>query len=180
MKLIETPVFWLTGMSGAGKSTLARDVQLELHKIGFTSEVVDGDQLRLRDPSQVGFDNESIKLNGKRVISEVEKIRNEVDVIFVTVITPFQETRLEARARLGPRCRFIWIDCPLSILTKRDTKGLYLKQLNGDIDNLIGVSPGSPFEIPVDADLRISTDKPVNESAEELCQYVTRRINFRC
>jgi len=49
-------------------------------------------------------------------------------------------------------------------LVRRDTKGLYKKALNGDLENLIGFDPDSPNQISKNPDLTINTD---NENTDQ-------------
>ena len=39
-------LIWFTGLSGSGKSTLANMVEIELHKQGFSTYILDGDNIR--------------------------------------------------------------------------------------------------------------------------------------
>ena len=48
-------VLWFTGLSGAGKSTLAYSVEDALHKKGFRTYVLDGDNIRHGVSCNLGF-----------------------------------------------------------------------------------------------------------------------------
>ena len=39
-------LLWFTGLSGSGKSTLANLVEIELHKKGLSTYILDGDNVR--------------------------------------------------------------------------------------------------------------------------------------
>ena len=39
-------LIWFTGLSGSGKSTLANLVEMELHKKGLSTYILDGDNVR--------------------------------------------------------------------------------------------------------------------------------------
>ena len=39
-------LLWFTGLSGSGKSTLANLVEMELHKKGLSTYILDGDNMR--------------------------------------------------------------------------------------------------------------------------------------
>jgi len=49
----------------------------------------------------------------------------------------------------------IHISTPLAECERRDRKGLYAKARRGEIPEFTGIS--SPYEVPVDADLRLDT-----------------------
>ncbi len=42
----KSSILWFTGLSGAGKSTLAHAVESELYKLGASTFVLDGDNVR--------------------------------------------------------------------------------------------------------------------------------------
>jgi adenylylsulfate kinase-like enzyme len=48
-------VIWFTGFSGVGKSTLAHEVEERLHRIGCSTFVFDGDNVRHGLCSDLGF-----------------------------------------------------------------------------------------------------------------------------
>lgn len=49
------------------------------------------------------------------------------------------------------------MSAPLSVLRERDVKRLYAREQRGELDNLIGVSPNSPYEVPRSPDLHIDS-----------------------
>ena len=51
-------IIWFTGLSGAGKSTLANALELELHKEGKHTFLLDGDIVRQGLNQDLGFSNE--------------------------------------------------------------------------------------------------------------------------
>ena len=63
----------------------------------------------------------------------------------------------------------------LGTLHERDTKGLYKKMRDGEIDNLIGVSKTSKYESPVNPDLQIDTvNLSVDESVDQFMNFVIK------
>ena len=57
----------------------------------------------------------------------------------------------------------------------RDTKGLYKKALAGELKNLIGVDPASPYEEPQKPDIIVDTScESVRESSEKLMKFITQ------
>ncbi len=48
-------VIWFTGLSGAGKTTIAQQVEKELNKLGFLTQILDGDNIRSGINNNLGF-----------------------------------------------------------------------------------------------------------------------------
>ena len=151
-------VVWFTGLSGAGKSTLANELARKLTEGGATVSIQDGDVTRAADDKPLGFSSQAITRNGRRMIEMCEAALEAHDFVLVTLITPFETVREEARRRFRPRYREIFVSTSVEACRKRDTKGLYAKEAKGELDNLIGVSLGSPFELPVEPDLVLDTE----------------------
>lgn len=173
-------VVWLTGLSGSGKSTLAEAMLIELIKGGSTATLIDGDRVRDSRKKKLGFSRNDIERNGFYVIELCEKERMINDYVIVAVITPFEVVRTEARARLEPSYFEIFVSTSLDICKNRDTKGLYRKAELGEIENLIGVSPNVPFEVPSSPDISIDTnEKTIEEGARILLLRIDEWLDDR-
>ena len=59
---------------------------------------------------------------------------------------------------------------------KHADKGLYAKEAKGELDNLIGVSIGSPFELPRQPDLVLDTE---GKSVEECVSLILSKLSER-
>ena len=151
-------VLWLTGLSGSGKSTIARELEVYLtqkHKLAY---VLDGDNIRHGLNKDLGFSPEDREENIRR-IAEVSRLFQDMGAIVITAfISPYQKDRDVARSLL-PEGHFleIFVDAPLFICEKRDTKGLYKKARAGEIPEFTGIS--APYEKPAKPELIIETDK---------------------
>ncbi|MBJ7608245.1 MAG: adenylyl-sulfate kinase [Candidatus Dormibacteraeota bacterium] len=156
---------WLTGLSGAGKSTIANGLSSELRERGHPVEVLDGDVVRTNLSRGLGFSKEDRDTNIRRIGFVAELLTRNGVVVIVAAISPYRDVRDEVRERVG---RFIevFVDCPIAVLTERDSKGLYRKALAGELDNFTGVS--DPYEEPAHADVVVDT------SSETAAQSVTR------
>jgi adenylylsulfate kinase len=156
-------IIWFTGLSGSGKSTLAHSVEEELHKQGYRTFVLDGDNIRHGLSSNLSFSNDDRKENIRR-IGEVSKLMMEAGIIAMTAfISPFKEDRNLVRQLLA-QDDFIEIYCKASLNTceSRDVKGLYKRARAGEIKNYTGID--STYEMPDNPELVIDTDR---ESLEE-------------
>ncbi len=171
-------VLWFTGMSGAGKTTIAENISAQLRENNLNPLILDGDAIRGSLHKHLSFSKEDIMENN-RLISElcVEKM-SDYDVIIVPIISPYKISRKKARETIGSNFFEIYIETPLDILIKRDSKGLYQKSLEGKIDNLIGFSKKNVYEKPENPDLIINThDETVEDSVRKLMNHIKQWAN---
>ena len=169
-------VFWFSGLSGVGKTTVANLVSEQLSAQGFNVSILDGDDVRNRLHKHLGFSESEIKKNNKLIVGLCERERKSVDIVLVPIISPYAESRAGARLQLSPGFFEIHLFADISILENRDTKGLYVKARNGEIDNLIGYSPNSPYEPPETPDLMIDTGiVSINEACNILTSFILDR-----
>ncbi len=149
-------VLWMYGLSGAGKSTIAAKVERELHESGRFVVILDGDNFRHGLNSDLGFSDEDRCENVRR-ISEVAKMFAAQGVItIVSVITPKQGLRQQAREIIGDAFHEIFIKASYETCAQRDPKGLYAKVAAGEIKQFTGKDSG--FEEPTDPELVIDTE----------------------
>ena len=149
-------ILWFTGLSGSGKSTLANAVNTVLHKSGYSTYVLDGDNIRHGLCKDLGFSDHDREENIRR-IGEVSKLFLDAGIIVLTAfVSPFRNDRNNARALVGKN-DFIEIYCSadLRICEARDPKGLYAKAREGIIKDFTGIS--SPYEEPKSPELLIDT-----------------------
>jgi adenylylsulfate kinase len=149
---------WLTGLSGAGKSTLANALEVQLHRQGLHTSLLDGDNLRQGLCRGLGMDAESRKENIRR-IAEVARLMFDAGlVVIVAAISPFRADRNAAR-QLFPEGGFveIYVSTPFETCAQRDPKGLYREALAGRIKHFTGVD--SPYEAPIAPDCEIDTSE---------------------
>lgn len=164
-------------MSGAGKSTLADAARARLEDAGYFVIMLDGDAVRQTTSQDLGFSAEDIIENNARIVNACASKRSEADAILVPVIAPFESARASARSVLSPGYAEIYVSAPLSVLRERDVKGLYARERKGEIDNLIGVSPNAPYEVPRSPDLHIDTASETPEtSIDRLVRFIDTRL----
>lgn len=149
-------VVWLTGLSGAGKSTIANQVELELHRFGVHTTLLDGDNIRRGLSRDLGFSEDDRVENIRRVAEVARLMADSGLVVIVAFISPFRADRRMAREVAGEgRFCEVFVDTPLHVAEARDPKGLYRKARQGELVNFTGVD--SPYERPESAELRIDT-----------------------
>src|SRR4051812_21517126 len=147
---------WLTGLSGAGKSTIAGALKQQLDLLGCEAVVFDGDAVRSRLAAPLGYGREDRNANVRRVAVEAAEVVKAGQVAICALMSPFAESRREARDLIGPeRFVLVHVSTPLGVCEGRDTKGLYARARRGEIHHVIGVDEA--YEIPADADLHLDT-----------------------
>lgn len=149
-------VIWLTGLSGAGKSTIARNLELILFQSGIRALILDGDNTRQSINRDLDFSPEGRRENIRRV-AEIARLLNDAGVVVITAfISPFVSDREMAKSIIGKDCFVeVFVDTPLKVCIERDTKGLYQKALNGELNDFTGIN--SPYEPPVQPSLTVQT-----------------------
>ena len=171
-------VFWLTGMSGSGKSTLAIQAERRLHDSGRLVKLLDGDNIRNRINSDLGFSLEARKENIRRV-AEIARLFRETGIITLcTFICPTDEARAVAKELIGAEhYREIYVEASLEVCESRDPKGLYKKARAGEIKDFTGIH--SPYEIPKTPDLVVPTGELSIEAAvDKLLTYISEETKL--
>lgn len=165
-------VLWFTGLSGSGKSTIANALEKALHKRGFRTYILDGDNVRHGLNSDLGF-TDADRVENIRRIGEVAKLMVDAGIIVLTAfISPFIVERTMVR-ELFEDGEFteIFVDTPLTIAEERDPKGLYQKARRGEIPNFTGID--SPYEAPLEPELSIKTSKQsVDQAVDEILKFL--------
>lgn len=148
-------VIWLTGLSGSGKSTIASLLEYNLHKKGFRTYLLDGDNIRHGLNIDLGFSKDDRDENIRR-IAEVAALFEDAGIITIaSFISPYRRMREFAQSR-SERFFEVFIDADIEICRQRDVKGLYRKAEEGGIENFTGIN--DPYEMPENPRLHIRTD----------------------
>ena len=86
-------VLWFTGLSGSGKSTVAGALEEALHKLGVSTYLLDGDNVRHGLCSDLGFSDADRKENIRRV-GEVTNLMVDAGLVVLTAfISPHRAER---------------------------------------------------------------------------------------
>ena len=172
-------IILLCGLSGAGKTTLAYSVKNKLDELGKDTEILDGDEYRKMLFKELGYSQQDRMENIRRLGFIAGKLSKHGIITIISAINPYQEMRDEL-VTAYPDVRTVFIDCPIDILTQRDTKGLYARALLPDnhpnkLHNLTGVN--DRFDAVLKPDLHILTGiQTLTESTELLFNLITGQL----
>ena len=150
---------WFTGLSGSGKSTIAHLVGPELERRGLIVEYLDGDTVRTRLSKGLGFSKEDRDTNIERIGWVASRLTRQGGAVIAAAISPYEETRLKARAMVEEWGAFVEVHVKASVdeCARRDVKGLYEKAFKGEIKGFTGVD--DPYEAPTNPELVIDTEQ---------------------
>jgi adenylylsulfate kinase len=161
---------WLTGLPSSGKSTTAFTLEHKLIHRGFSSYVLDGDNIRHGLNKNLGFSADDREENIRR-IGEVAKLFADAGLITVTsFISPYRKDRDQARKiheDSGLKFIEVFIDTPIDLCEQRDPKGLYQKARRGELKGFTGVD--DPYEPPLRPELVL---KSQNATPTELADLI--------
>jgi adenylylsulfate kinase len=175
-------VIWLYGLSGSGKSTLAIALERRLHAEGFTTHLLDGDNVRTGLNRDLGFTDADRSENIRR-IAEVAKLFVQAGVVVIAAfITPQRAHRQLARTIIGADdFSEVCVAASFETCAKRDPKGLYAKASAGGVKQFTGKD--SSFEPPTAEDIEALTiNTEAGTAADSLAQLhaaVLPRITFQ-
>jgi sulfate adenylyltransferase len=133
-----------------------------------TVTVLDGDIVRKKLSSELGFSRAHRDLNIHRIGFVASEITRHGGIAICAPIAPYDAARREVRAMIEPHGGFLLVHLAtaLEVCEQRDRKGLYAKARAGLVKDLTGVS--DPYETPTDAEVTIDTAVIEPEQTAEL------------
>ncbi len=165
-------LFWLTGLSGAGKTTIGRELYAALKAEKPNVVMLDGDELRRVFAVSGSYSpEERLRLAMKYARLCHYLVDQGIDVVCAT-ISLFHE--VQAWNRDNVRDYFeVYVRAPMAVLTARDSKRLYQKNRDGELNNLMGVDLA--YQAPKRPDLILDNDgsRSPSEQADRILE--TRR-----
>lgn len=167
---------WLTGLSGSGKTTTADELVDRIAVTGRPVTVLDGDVVRSHLSRGLGFSREDRDENVRRVAFVAAEIVRHGGLVICALVSPFRAAREDARAMVeatgGPGSFVeIFVDTPLSVVVKRDVKGLYAGAQRGEVPQMTGVA--DPYEPPLRPDLHLqTTGVSVTHNVDQIVAYL--------
>lgn len=147
-------VVWFTGLSGSGKSSTADFLEQVLFGLGYTTYLLDGDNIRHGLSRDLGFTDRDRVENMRRIGEVVKLMIDGGGIVIAAFISPFRQERQMVRELLEPgEFVEIYVKTPLAVCERRDAKGLYARAREGKLQNFTGID--SPYEAPANADVEL-------------------------
>ena len=169
-------LLWFTGLSGSGKSTLANLVEIELHKKGLSTYILDGDNVRQGINKDLSFTPQDRSENIRR-IAEISNLMLDAGVVTLAAfVSPYIKDREAVKQIVGPdNVIEIYVNTSLAACERRDVKGLYKKARAGEIKNMTGIS--APYQAPTHPNIEVVTDgKTIQESVAIIMQFLNKKF----
>ena len=171
-------ILWFTGLSGSGKTTVAERVSTRIQEKDISVQIIDGDKVRKARHQHLGFSEKDIKTNNSLIANLCNEERKNRDLVIVPIISPYRQSRRDARLKLHPGFYEIYFSASLDYVSQRDVKGLYAKSAAGSINNMIGVSTTNPYQPPESPDFIINTEKEnIQQSVENLLRFSMKHLS---
>ncbi len=170
-------LIWFTGLSGSGKSTFANLLEIELHKRGLSTYILDGDNIRLGINKDLSFNHKDRAENIRR-IAEISNLMIDAGVITLAAfVSPYIKDRKKVKQIVGAENFIeIFVNTPIEECERRDVKGLYKKARAGKIKNMTGIS--APYESPENPDLEVFTERQsIEENLEVIINFINKKLN---
>ena len=170
-------LLWFTGLSGSGKSTLANLVEIELHKKGVSTYILDGDNIRQGINKDLSFTPGDRSENIRR-IAEISNLMLDAGVVTLAAfVSPYLKDREAVKQVVGiDNVIEIYVNTSLEVCEQRDVKGLYKKARAGEIKNMTGVS--APYQPPITPDIEIITNgQTTQQSVAAIMQFLNTKFN---
>ncbi|WP_179317374.1 adenylyl-sulfate kinase [Winogradskyella undariae] len=171
-------LLWFTGLSGSGKSTIANLVEVELNKLGVSTYVLDGDNIRNGINKDLSFAPEDRTENIRRIAEVGNLMVNAGVVTLAAFVSPYIKDRANIKTIVGAENFIeIYVNTSLEECERRDVKGLYKKARAGEIQNMTGIS--APYEAPMHPDIEIITDhQPIEASVKSILDVIIEKLKI--
>ena len=133
-------------------------LERKLFDAGRQVFVLDGDIIRTGLCQDLGFSSKDRTENIRRIGEVARIMANSGLCVIVAFISPFRVDRDRVRDAMLEGCFVeVYVNAPLEVCEKRDTKGLYARAIRGEIADFTGIS--SPYEPPVSPEVELNTDR---------------------
>ena len=150
-------LMWFTGLSGSGKSTIANALEHKLHKMGYKTYALDGDNIRKGINKGLTFSPEDRAENIRRIAEVANLLVDAGIIVLAAFVSPYKKDRENIRNIVGnDNFVEIFVNTSLEECERRDVKGLYKKARAGEIKDFTGIN--APYEAPDSPDIEIITD----------------------
>jgi len=153
---------WITGLPASGKSTIVSALKPQLEGLGLTVEVLESDEVRrVITPIPTYSESERDLFYRSLAFTGQKLVAYGVTVVFDA--TASRRVYRDFAKSVIPRFIEVSVECPLSTCMERDRKGTYRMGQRGESLTVPGLQ--SPYEAPLNPDLRINTTTTLSDDA---------------
>ena len=165
---------WITGLPASGKSTIVSALKPQLEGLGLTVEVLESDEVRrVITPIPTYSEAERHLFYRSLAFTGQKLVAHGVTVVFDA--TASRRVYRDFARAIIPRLIEIAVECPLTTCMERDRKGTYQKGQRCESLTVPGLQ--SPYEAPINPDLRIdTTTTPSGDAARQICDLVKAKF----
>jgi sulfate adenylyltransferase len=166
---------WFTGLPNAGKSTTASVLTVLLQEHGRQITYLDGDVVRTHLSEGLDFSKEGRDDNIRRMGFVASEIVRHGGIAICAAVSPYRATRHDVRNMVGKEQYIeVYVNTPLEVCERRDTKGMFAKARRGEIRGFTGID--DPYEAPQHPEITVDTlDHTPEENARRILQYLMDR-----
>jgi adenylylsulfate kinase (apsK) len=162
----------MIGRSGSGKTTIANALEKELKSKGVQKlQVIDGDVIRKQFGNIFGFTYEERMRCNQAVRVVVQYLLDNGISVILSQVAAYEEMRQKVSEQFEKDYIEVYIKCSYEECARRDVKGYYRMQKNGEMQNLNGAD--DIYEIPKNSDIVIDTEmENVSDAVEKIVLYL--------
>ena len=165
-------IIWIVGISGSGKTTvgnlLADKIRSRVPNLVF----LDGDLLREVWGDNLGHDVDARAMNSHRFCYLCRMLDQQNQHVVAAILSIFPHWQKWNRENFSKYFE-VFLDVPIEVARRRDTKDIYDRALRGELRNVVGVD--IPFPKPPNPDLTFSVPD-VLEKPERIAGKIFSRI----
>ena len=170
-KQIEPFNLWFTGLPMSGKSTIGDLVFEKLKKYQIPMERIDSKDIRDLIPD-IGYSREDRNRHMHRIGHLIKTLQNNSISTVASFVSPYRESRKAIREMVKNNV-VVYVKADIEICKAREYKGVYVKALEGELQNFSGVN--DVYEEPQHAEIIIDTEiLSAEEAANVIVQYLKK------
>jgi adenylylsulfate kinase-like enzyme len=170
---LDAVVIWITGLSGAGKTSLCDALNRMLKPCLPQLVLIDGDAVRQLFGDTLGHSEADRKVQIGRIQRLAKMLSDQGLVVLVAALYSHPDLLAWNRANLADYFE-VYLDAPLDLVERRDSKDLYAGAAAGTIPHVVGVD--IPWHAPQAPDLRL--DAAADIDPDDMAIGVIRAVPF--